>query len=96
MTTLGTVYFDEGSYDQAIAVTQRALAIRENALGGTHPDVALVLNNLGGIYGHVGDYERGVDHLERALAIWAEDAGAGSSQARGAAVQPHAVQAHDR
>jgi C-terminal processing protease CtpA/Prc len=35
-----------GRYSEAIPLVQRALAMREKALGPDHPDVATLLNNL--------------------------------------------------
>ena len=37
----------QGKYDEAKPNFERALAIREKALGAEHPDVAMGLNNLG-------------------------------------------------
>ena len=48
---------------------QRALAIRETALGNNHPDVANSLNTLANHYGHQGLYGRAEPLLQRALAI---------------------------
>ena len=48
----------------------RALAIREKALGPNHPDVALVLHNLGYLYYYdVRDYDRAGSLYQRSLAI---------------------------
>lgn len=38
-----------GKYDEAIPLAERALAIREKALGPDHPDVATSLDNLAGL-----------------------------------------------
>ena len=37
----------QGKYDEAKRNLERAVAIREKALGAEHPDVAIGLNNLG-------------------------------------------------
>ena len=48
----------------------RALAIREKALGAEHPDVSLVLNNLGYLYYYdLHDYDRAESLYERSIAI---------------------------
>jgi Tetratricopeptide repeat len=39
-------YYATGRYQEAIPLAQRALAIREKALGLEHPDTAVSLNNL--------------------------------------------------
>ncbi len=38
--------YKEGKYSEAIPLAQRAIAIREKALGKEHPTVATSLNNL--------------------------------------------------
>ena len=48
---------------------ERALAIREKALGPDHPDTALSLNNLGGLLRALGDHAGARPYYERALAI---------------------------
>ena len=40
----------QGKYAEAEPLYQRALEIREKALGPEHPDVALSLNNLAMLY----------------------------------------------
>lgn len=62
--------YREGQFDSAISLAQRALAIREKALGPTHPDVATSLNNLAGLYDTRGDYDQAELLYKRALAIW--------------------------
>jgi hypothetical protein len=41
---------NQGNYGAAEPLYQRALRIRETALGPDHPDVALSLNNLAELY----------------------------------------------
>ena len=53
---LGLVYWKQAKYDEAEALFKRALAIRENALGADHPDVAQTLNNLALVYQAQGKY----------------------------------------
>ncbi|MCB8977790.1 MAG: tetratricopeptide repeat protein [Ardenticatenaceae bacterium] len=48
---------------------ERALAIREKALGPDHPDTALSLNNLGALLDSMGDLPAARPFYERALAI---------------------------
>src|SRR5262245_41690254 len=42
----GLAAWREGKYSEAEGLYKRALAIREKALGASHPDVAQTLNNL--------------------------------------------------
>ena len=58
-----------GKYDAAIEQCQRALAIREKALGPEHPDVATSLNNLAMLIYSRGDYAKSEPLFQRALAI---------------------------
>jgi CHAT domain-containing protein/Tfp pilus assembly protein PilF len=61
--------YREGKYDAAIPLAERAIAIREKALGPEHPLVAASLNNLGGLYYEKADYARAEPLYRRALAI---------------------------
>ena len=58
-----------GKYADAIPLAQRALAIREKALGPDHPDVALSLNNLALLYRNQGRYAEAEPLYKRSLAI---------------------------
>ena len=59
----------QGRYAQAEPLYQRALAIREKALGPDHPDAAASLNNLAVLYDNQGRYEQAEPLYHRALAI---------------------------
>ena len=48
---------------------ERALKIFENNLGENHPNVATLVNNLGGVLQDLGDLPAARDHFERALKI---------------------------
>src|SRR4051794_9119883 len=56
---------DAGHYSEAIARAQHALALREAALGGMHPDVANCLNQVGDLYRRQGDLEHAEPLLQR-------------------------------
>ena len=58
-----------GDYAKAEPLYQRALAIREKALGPEHPDTATSLNNLAVLYEAMGDYAKAEPLYQRALAI---------------------------
>lgn len=62
-------YYATGRYQQAIALAQRAPAIREKALGSEHPDIASSLNNLAVLYRATGAYAKAEPLYQRALAI---------------------------
>ncbi len=61
--------YGAGRYEEAIPLAQRALAIREKALGPEHPDTAVSLNNLAELYSATGDYAKAEPLYQRALAI---------------------------
>ncbi len=50
LNNLGALYKIQGKLSQAVPVFQRAIAIREKALGADHPQVANSLNNLAVVY----------------------------------------------
>ena len=60
---------DKGQYGLALPLAERALAIREQALGPQHPDVATSLINLAELYRAMGNYGPVESLLQRALAI---------------------------
>jgi len=66
---LAVTYAKTGAWGDAIPHFERALALREAAVGPDHPDDALVLSNLGGAYHHVGEIASAKAASARALAI---------------------------
>jgi CHAT domain-containing protein/tetratricopeptide (TPR) repeat protein len=62
--------YDEGKYDAAIPLAERALAIYEKALGSDHPQLAVTLDTLAGLYVAKGDYEKAESFYLRALAVF--------------------------
>ena len=60
---------DRAQYEQAEPLHQRALDIREKALGPDHPNTATSLNNLAALYDNQGRYEQAEPLYQRALAI---------------------------
>ncbi|MCZ7669410.1 MAG: tetratricopeptide repeat protein [Chloroflexi bacterium] len=58
-----------GQYTAARPFYERALAIREQALGPDHPDTAQSLNNLGALHSAMGNLSEARPFYERALAI---------------------------
>ncbi len=59
-----------GKYDAALPLAQRALSLKEKALGATHPDTALSVSYLGLIYYFKADYDKAEPLMLRALAIY--------------------------
>jgi tetratricopeptide (TPR) repeat protein len=63
------LYRDQGRYAEAEPLYRRALALREQALGPTHPDVATSLNSLGLLYHDQGRYAEAEPLYQRAIAL---------------------------
>jgi CHAT domain-containing protein/Tfp pilus assembly protein PilF len=61
--------YKAGAYAEATTPAQRAVALREKALGKEHPDVATALNALADLYREQGAYVQAEALFLRALAI---------------------------
>ncbi|MDO8724034.1 MAG: tetratricopeptide repeat protein [Syntrophales bacterium] len=61
--------YQQGRYAEAIPYAEKALTIREKALGPMHPDTATSLNNLAGLYQDMGAYDKAESLYRRSLAI---------------------------
>ena len=44
------VYYNQGKYEEALAMYEKALSIRLKKLGDDHPDVAMTYNNMANVY----------------------------------------------
>ncbi len=75
ISILATVHRFTGDHAQAQTLHERALAIREKALGPEHPDVAASLNNLANLHYATAELTLARPLYERALAIWEEALG---------------------
>ncbi len=74
LNNLAELYRAQGNYAQAEPLYQRALAIREKALGPEHPHVAMVLENYAALL-HKLNRDAEADKMEaRAQAIRAKHA----------------------
>src|SRR5262249_27427266 len=67
---LGVLYLDQGKLDQAEPLLRRALAIREEALGAGHPDVATSLEALGWLSARQGKVAEAEPLLQRAISTY--------------------------
>jgi serine/threonine-protein kinase len=63
------VLFDMGDYPRAASLLERALAIKEKALGPDHPDVAGALSSLGRTRVRLNSLDAALPLLERAREI---------------------------
>ena len=65
LNNLAAVHQSLGEYAEALPLYQRALEIREKALGPDHPDVRDVLGNMGSLYLLKRDYAQAEKYLSR-------------------------------
>ena len=61
--------YKEGRYKEAIPIAEKALAVREKALGPDHPNTAMSLNNLAVLYTSTGRYQEAIPLMLRAQHI---------------------------
>jgi tetratricopeptide (TPR) repeat protein len=66
---LAKIHEQQNNYAEALPLYQRAIAIKETALGPLHPATATSLNNLAGLYHSTGNYAEALPLYQRALAI---------------------------
>jgi tetratricopeptide (TPR) repeat protein len=76
LNELGMEQYRKAQYAQALESFQRSLAIREQALGANHPDVAQSLHNLAFLYQAQGQYSKAEPLYQRSLAIYEQALGA--------------------
>ena len=69
---MGGVLRDNGTYQLALETHQKALAIFEEVLEATHPDLANSYNNIGGTLIGLQQYKTAQDYLHKAIAIFKE------------------------
>jgi tetratricopeptide (TPR) repeat protein len=70
LNNLAGLYWNQGQYEQAEPLYQRALATCERVLGPEHPDMAQTLGNLALLYAAQGKYEQAEPLYQRALATY--------------------------
>ena len=71
----GEYLFWRARYAEALALTQRAVELRQQALGATHPDVAESMNNLGVMHSDQGHSVEALTLHQQALSIWEQALG---------------------
>jgi tetratricopeptide (TPR) repeat protein/transcriptional regulator with XRE-family HTH domain len=65
----GYLSYVQRNYQKAQSLFQRAYTLWEELYGPQHPNIAIVLYNLGGTYKLLGDYKSAERYLLRALAM---------------------------
>jgi tetratricopeptide (TPR) repeat protein len=63
------LFCNQERYAEALPLAERALAIREQALDASHPNIAESLNTLAQLYEGQGQYEKAPLFLQRSLTI---------------------------
>ncbi len=96
LKNLAVVYRVQAKYSDAETLLQRALSIRETALGANHPDVAETLDQLAMVYRGQRNYDKAIQYARRATAAviaHATDEQAGNQDAQdvGGLVEQRAV-----
>jgi tetratricopeptide (TPR) repeat protein len=69
LNNLANLYAEQGKFEQAEPLYQRALAIDEKVYGQDHPEVATDLRSLAILYEDQGKFEQAEPLYQRALAI---------------------------
>jgi serine/threonine-protein kinase len=69
LNNLGVVYESLKKYEEARQMHERALALRQKALGPEHPEVANSLSNLASVLRHQGKLAEAKEKYTRALAL---------------------------
>jgi eukaryotic-like serine/threonine-protein kinase len=64
---------DTGDLERARQAFEKAIALKEQSAGPTHPDVAMSLLGLGDVLKDLGNLEAALAAEDRALAIWNEN-----------------------
>ncbi len=72
---IGMIDYGQGRYREALSIYGEALAIRLEALGGRHPDVAQSYNNIAAAHGALGEPAKALEYHQKALAIRLEALG---------------------
>jgi len=67
LSSIGVAYNDVSRQQEALEALQRALALRKETVGNSHPSVAECLNNLGALYFSRGALQKSAEHYEQAL-----------------------------
>ena len=69
LNSLGMSYFKKCEVNKAIEYCEKALRGRSSLLGHSHPDVAVIYNNIGCYYEANGLYEKALELKRKALEI---------------------------
>jgi tetratricopeptide (TPR) repeat protein len=65
----GAVLARKRDFEGALPLIRRSIALKTEALGGDHPDVAITLGNLAGVLGNLHRWPEALQAVDRALEI---------------------------
>lgn len=69
LNTQGIRLFNEGKYEQAIMMIEKALSMTREIFGDKHLYTATIINNLGSVYHQIGAYDRAENLYQESLNI---------------------------
>src|SRR5437667_12328743 len=72
---IGSTYYSQGMYDEAIAQYERALRIKEKAFGADHINTGDIIFNIGLLFKGQGDSKLARSQLSRAYQIFKTELG---------------------
>ena len=72
LNNLAELYVNLGQYEQALALYQQTLAIREKILGQDHHVTVLSMNSLANVYEMLGQYDKALPLNQRVLTFCEE------------------------
>src|SRR4029450_10248842 len=93
LSTLAALYLTQSRYVETEQLAQRALVLREKALGPEHPAVIVPLVTLSEVYVEQGRFAQAEPLARRALAV-AEKALGSAHPETATALDPRAARAH--
>ena len=69
LTRLAALYDAQGSWDKALPLLERSLAIQEKILGPDHPDLYIPLRNIGAVHQIQHQFDQAQQYFKQALWI---------------------------
>jgi len=68
--SLGTIYYNNGNYNDALASYDLSLRIRHILFGDNHNETAGSYHNIALVWNFLGDHDKALEYLNKALATW--------------------------
>lgn len=74
-SNIASVHFGSGDYETAATHYRETIALLEKSVAADHPDIANLLNNLGGALVNLGRFDEAERALDRARQVWTTQLG---------------------